>query len=115
MRFVMPTKLEEDQGPIEYPCEKDMIFPVCIRSREDLNWGQKSFLAELISIDHLSNGKCYYSLDNMADRFFVTRVTIHSWIKKLIQLGLIDVTSIIEEGGGVRRVIKPILFRVCAR
>ena len=90
-----------------YPCEVELVFHKSIRSRSDLNWGEKSFLAEVISIDRITNGKCYYRARELARRFFVSNVTIHKWTKKLAELGFIEITTDMD-GLEARRIIKPV-------
>lgn len=60
-----------------------------IRFHPDLTWGEKVFLAEIKSM--CTRGKCQYHQSNLAEMFNVSSVSIHTWIKKLCNLGYIEV------------------------
>lgn len=96
-----------------YPCEVELAFHKDIRSRDDLSWGEKVFLAEIISIDRVTKGKCYYRPKELARRFFVSYVTIHKWTRKLSEMGFIDVLTNLSEKENPR-IIKPSLMRLSA-
>lgn len=108
------VKMSTSKSPVNEEAE-DVVVPKCIRDRSDMNWGKKYFLSEVIAIDQKTHGKFYCNLDELGKQFFVTKPTVHKWIKDLIQLGLIDLVGVVDEQEGFHRVIKPVLFRIFAQ
>lgn len=91
----------------DYPWEENMNFPKKIRIAKDLKWGEKCYLAEIVSLDKITNGHCFYNIKALAERFFICHLTIFNYTKKLLKLGYIHVLTI-EKDGELRRILKPI-------
>lgn len=106
---------EKKEYTPQYPEEKELNLPKWIRSRDDLNWGEKAFLSDIISIDRSHEEKCYYSLKHLAKRFFVSNITIHNWTKKLVNLQLLQILTKLDEENGNMRILKPTLFHLAAK
>ena len=92
---------------LQYPYEEDIPFPLKIRGRTDINWGEKAYLAEILSIGRISGGKCYYNIKSLAARLHVSPLTIMLWTKKLTSLGLINVVVDLDGTRDTNRIIKP--------
>jgi len=99
-----------EQNFVGYPEEKKLVIPKSIRTMNDLNWGEKCFLSEIIAIDQASNEECYYSLRHLSKRFFVSTITIHNWTKKLVNLGFLEILTKLDEKNGYDRILKPTSF-----
>jgi len=60
-----------------------------IRFHPDLTWGERLFLAEIKSM--CTQGTCYYHQNKLAELFHVSKMSISHWIKKLSQMGYIEI------------------------
>ena len=80
----MSEKLKKNSKDVARP------FPADIRFHSGLSWGEKAFLAEIISMT--KNGK-YPSLSSryLSTYFGVSHQTIINWIKKLTRMDLLEV------------------------
>lgn len=106
----MSVKPIQEPVPIIYPYEEHMPFPKWIRERNDLTWGEKIYLAEIISIDKITDHKCYYSIISLAARFFVSPPTIYNWTRKLKDLGLIQILVNLDGDRNKSKIIMPFKF-----
>jgi hypothetical protein len=89
--------LEEYQPEIEIHLHKK------IRFHPDLSFGEMIFYAE---IESMSKGKNLpYSSRRMSEIFGVSHQTILNWVKKLINLNLIEI-GVDYKGDGCNRFIK---------
>lgn len=74
----------------EYVPEKTILFTEEIRFHPELSFGEKVFLAELQSIT--ANGNTLpFSSRKLGEIFKVSNQTIINWVRKLQNLGLIEV------------------------
>lgn len=60
-----------------------------VRFHPELTWGEKLFLAEIKSM--CNKGTCYYHQSKLAELFNVSKMSISHWIKKLSQMGYIQI------------------------
>lgn len=60
-----------------------------IRFNPDLTWGEKLFFAEVKSL--CSKGICHYHQAKLAEMFDVSTMAISNWVKKLSNLGYIEI------------------------
>lgn len=63
-----------------------------IRFHPDLTFGEKMFLAEVQSIISNNESKKFpFTLRKLSEMFGVSHQTIKNWIKKLVNLGFLEV------------------------
>jgi hypothetical protein len=63
-----------------------------IRFHPDLTFGEKIFLAEIQSIiSHNESKKFHYTLRKLSEMFGVSHQTAKNWIKKLVNLGFLEI------------------------
>ena len=72
--------------------ETTILLHKDIRFHSDLTFGEKMFLAEIQSLTEKSEGKVFhYSSRSLSALFGVSHQTILNWIRKLTDLGLLEV------------------------
>lgn len=75
-----------------YQPETNILFHKNIRFHPDLTFGEKMFLAEIQSLSEKSEKKSFpFSSRKLSEFFGVSHQTILNWIRKLIELELIEV------------------------
>lgn len=80
----MSRKKQEELSVIEQiPFHKDVRF------NKNLTFGERVFLSEIYA--RAKNGVCPFSLNGYKNLFQVTYPTLKNWIKKLVQLNLIEI------------------------
>ena len=76
----------------EYQPETNILFHKNIRFHPDLTWGEKMFYAEIKSLSEKNATKnCPYSSRKLSEFFGVSHQTILTWIRKLVELDLLEV------------------------
>ena len=72
--------------------EPEIVIDKTIRLNPDLTHGEKMFLAEIQSIiSHQETKKLHYTLRDLSKSFNVSHQTIKNWIKKLSNLGFVEI------------------------
>lgn len=74
---------------LEYQPETYIQFHKDIRFHPELNFGEKLFYAEIESMSKTSHFP--FSSRKMSKFFGVSHQTILNWVKKLVELGLIEI------------------------
>lgn len=76
----------------EYQPETNILFHKDIRFHPDLTFGEKMFYAEIHSLAQQNSKKrCQYSSRKLSEFFSVSHQTILNWIRKLVELDLLEV------------------------
>jgi hypothetical protein len=76
----------------EYKPETNILFHKDIRFHPDLTFGEKMFYAEIQSLSQQNEKKrCPYSSRKLSEFFSVSHQTILTWIRKLVELELLEV------------------------
>jgi len=76
----------------EYKPETNILFHKDIRFHPDLSFGEKMFYAEIKSLSEKNEQKrCHYSSRKLSEFFSVSHQTILTWIRKLVELDLLEV------------------------
>ena len=76
----------------EYQPETNILFHKKIRFHPHLTWGEKMFYAEIKSLSEKNIKKnCPYSSRKLSELFGVSHQTILTWIRKLVELDLLEV------------------------
>lgn len=73
----------------EYQTENYIEHSKNIRFHPDLNFGEKMFYAEMESMS--KNSPVLFSARRMSKLFGVSHQTILNWVKKLVQLDMIEI------------------------
>jgi hypothetical protein len=73
----------------EYSVRETVSFPQEIRHADNIGWGEKCFLAEIMSLCD-KEGYIPYSAKGLSELFKVSLPTIASWVKHLTEVGLIE-------------------------
>jgi DNA-binding MarR family transcriptional regulator len=73
----------------EYKPETNISFHKDIRFHPDLTFGEKMFYAEIQSMSKKNN--CPFSSRKLSEFFGVSHQTILNWVKKLVDLDLLEV------------------------
>ena len=73
----------------DYDPETEIHIHRTIRFHPELSFGEKLFYAEIDSMS--KNKQCRFSSRKMSDFFGVSHQTILNWVKKLIDLDLIEI------------------------
>lgn len=81
----------------EYATETHIQLHKDIRFHPDLTAGEKMFYAEIQSMS--KNSKCPYSSRKMSEFFGVSHQTILNWVKKLVDLDLLEVAMDFKNDG----------------
>lgn len=75
-----------------YQIEQEISFPKEIRYHSELSFGEKVFLAEVRSLCQKNKKhRCPISSRKMAELFGVSHQSVINWIKKLVDLDLVEV------------------------
>lgn len=74
----------------EYQPAPTILFDKKVRLHPDLTFGEKVFLAEVQAMNQ--HDSCPYSVKTLSEFFNVSHVTIMNWVKKLVNMGLLEVT-----------------------
>lgn len=76
----------------EYFPEAEIPFHKEIRFHPNLTFGEKMFYAEIDSLcNQNEKGICPYSSRKLCELFNISHQTILTWIKKLVELELLEV------------------------
>ncbi len=76
----------------EYQPEVTILMHKDIRFHPDLTFGEKMFFAEMLSMTKKNKkGNCPFSSRKLSEFFGVSHQTILNWVKKLIDLELLEV------------------------
>lgn len=76
----------------EYKPETNIILHKDIRFHPTLTFGEKIFYAEILSLSNQNiNKTCPYSSRKLSEFFNVSHQTILNWIRKLVELELLEV------------------------
>ena len=62
-----------------------------IRYHPDLTYGEKFFLAEMMSLT--GPNSCEFSSRKLSSQFNVSHQTVINWIKKLVRMDYLEITS----------------------
>ena len=73
----------------EYEPQTSIELHKSIRFHPELSSGEKMFYAEISSMSKVS--KCHFSARKLSKYFGVSYPTIIKWVKKLVELNLIEV------------------------
>lgn len=79
-------------------CQPEIKLHKTIRFHPKLTFGEKLFLAEVQSL--ISNSepkKFYFTLRKLSEMFGVSHQTVKNWIRKLVNLGFLEIGMDYEE------------------
>ena len=76
----------------DYIPQENIMFSHKLRFNPELTFGEKVFLAEIQSMSQLGNPP-ELSSRRLSEMFGVSHQTIINWVKKLINMGLLEVES----------------------
>lgn len=74
---------------LECQVENDILLSKDIRFHPDLTSGEKMFYSEIKAINE--KGNCPFSSRKLSEFFGVSHQTILNWVKKLVELDLLEV------------------------
>ena len=92
------------QNTLEYKIEPEIKLTKEIRFHPKLTPGEKLFLSEINSLCSL--GECYYQPKQLGKIFSVSSATVSQWVKKFVELGLIEVAIEFNNKGGMKHLIR---------
>lgn len=87
-----------------YESEDIVEFPKSIRCAKDLKPGEKIFLMEIKAI-HQKNGDVPYTCARLAEHLGVSVITIHQYVRRLVERGYLKIEAKYLDGKVVKSLI----------